>query len=190
MPRKPQFPKYEWRTCGCCGNEFQALTYNIRRGWGLFCSRVCTYADMEGRPRRGQPQRIRQLQPGESVPVSEPRRYKNSDGYIRLRWMVSPRQYVECYEHRIVAGVVGPIHVHHKNGRKDDNRPENLEPLTASAHMRHHRPITWDVEEAAQLYAEGWSTPQLGRKYGVDASVIWRGFQRRGIATRPIGACR
>ena len=48
-------------------------------------------------------------------------------------------------EHRLIAIKIfgedacrGKI-VHHKNGDKRDNRPENLELMTRSEHMKHHR---------------------------------------------------
>jgi len=82
---------------------------------------------------------IRNLKPGERVPEGEPRRYPNGDGYIRLRWLLSPNNYVECYEHRVFDGVVTDAeHVHHINGVRDDNRLENLKPMEAREHMRSH----------------------------------------------------
>jgi hypothetical protein len=186
MPRPRRFEPLERRTCGWCGKEFDALTDNIRKGWGLFCSRACTYADIRARPRTAKPVSIRQIEPGEAVPLASPRRYKNAQGYVRLRWRVGGCEYVECYEHRVVNGIVTDAeHVHHVNGNRADNRPENLKALQASEHARHHNRITWDVSEAARLYGDGWSLPKLGRKYGVHSSVILRGFQRRGIPTRP-----
>ncbi len=52
------------------------------------------------------------------------------------------------YEHRIVMErIIGRQlttgeHVHHRNGDTLDNRPANLELLTASAHARHHHTIS------------------------------------------------
>lgn len=48
-------------------------------------------------------------------------------------------------EHRLVleAKIGRPLEEfedgHHINGIKDDNRPDNLEVMTRSEHMRHHR---------------------------------------------------
>jgi hypothetical protein len=49
-----------------------------------------------------------------------------------------------AYEHKLVAEqsigrrlLSGEV-VHHKNGKRDDNRSENLEVTTSAAHMRDH----------------------------------------------------
>lgn len=82
--------------------------------------------------------RIRQLKPGEPVPEGEPRRYtSDSRGYVRLRWRVGKGEYVETYEHRLIAGLPA-AEVHHDNEVKDDNRPENLHVLGKSEHAAEH----------------------------------------------------
>lgn len=41
--------------------------------------------------------------------------------------------------------------VHHKNGDKKDNRPENLEVLTISEHMRHHATESHAARRSAEI---------------------------------------
>lgn len=80
---------------------------------------------------------IRTLRPGEEIPQGEPRRYKSSHGYVRLRWKVGVAQYVETYEHRVVAGLPAD-QVHHRDEDKTNNDPTNLEVLTAVEHAKRH----------------------------------------------------
>jgi hypothetical protein len=40
--------------------------------------------------------RIKSLSYGDPVPPGEPKRYRSSHGYIRLRWKVGERDYVEA----------------------------------------------------------------------------------------------
>jgi len=65
-------------------------------------------------------------------------------GYLQLRKMIDGRRYHVC-AHRVVwcqtkGPIPGRLTVNHKNGLKDDNRPDNLELATYSENMRHaHR---------------------------------------------------
>jgi len=127
---------------------------------------------------------IRRLIAGDVIPSGKPRRYQTGDGYYVLRWKISRLEYVEVLEHRFIVGLDAE-HVHHKNGNKLDNRPINLEPLTASAHNgKHHIPM-FDTDEASSLYRSGWSLPMLGRKYGLHPVSIMRTLKKRGVVMRP-----
>lgn len=92
-------------------------------------------------PIKRKPTKIRTLQPGESLPEGQPRRYKNGAGYVRLRWKVGPNEYVETYEHRLVMGLP-PRDVHHRDGDKTNNDPTNLVPLDRSKHAQHHAEVS------------------------------------------------
>lgn len=130
---------------------------------------------------------IRQLRPGEPIPNWPPRRYKAGHGYIRLRWRIGPNQLVETYEHRVDGDhVTTAEHVHHKNRKRDDNRPENLEHLTVEEHQaEHYAEDRRRIMPAAQLYLSGLSTTQVGERLGVDPSCVSRMLQRAGVPTRP-----
>lgn len=128
---------------------------------------------------------IRSLPPGSPIPDFEPRRYRNSSGYIRLRWRLGPGDYVECYEHRVVDDhvVAAGVQRHHRNHVRDDNRPENLETLTFAEHRHEHRAA--DADAVVQLYTEGFSIPQICRLLGrKDTGGTYRILASRGVAMR------
>jgi hypothetical protein len=111
-----------------------------------------------------------------------------TDGYWRLRWKIGPGEYVERLEHRAIAAPEAGEHVHHKNGNPLDNRPENLERLTPSAHERHHHRPKADPAELAALYADGLSTVELGARFGMNPATVFRLMHRYGYATRSLQA--
>lgn len=131
---------------------------------------------------------LTQLAPGSETPTGEPRRHSDSQGYIRLRWTVAPYRQVEVKEHRVFEGRVLPsrIHVHHINGVKSDNRPENLMFVSQSEHTKIHHPMTWDLQEAYAFYDAGRSLPWLSKQYGKHTATILRAFKRAGLTVRSI----
>jgi len=97
--------------------------------------------------------------------------YANSTGYVR--------------SHRLVMGekigrrLTPKEYVHHINGDKEDNRPENLQIMSPSEHCKHHAPLKYlhklNPEEviAIRLHAkEGMTRKSLAEIFGVCRSNI------------------
>lgn len=70
---------------------------------------------------------------GLEVSCGCPVRQRDKNGYVRWAWRSPAGQWITVPEHRIVKEqelgreLLPSENVHHVNGRRDDNRPENLE---------------------------------------------------------------
>jgi hypothetical protein len=108
------------RSCEVCQKPFPVPAWKVQRGEGRFCSYACKNDSMRGQERR----------PGT--------RYIRPDGYVAIKTGI--RSY--RLEHRMVMEqqLGRPLRadeqINHINHIRDDNRPENLEILSAAEHTR------------------------------------------------------
>lgn len=108
------------KPCESCGKAMYVEQKQAKR----FCSRECSH---EGKRIDG-----------------AGAKQKRKDGYIQVYYPKHPDGTRNGFvlEHRLVAEqkygrrILKTEHVHHLNGVKDDNRPENLEVISPSAHAR------------------------------------------------------
>ena len=136
--------------CTVCGTVARKWKSNLAKAkWPITCSKKC----------RGQ------LMSGPGNPNYRGKWITARTGYMMVRpdllpmeiQKLIPKGVREVTEHRaVMAGVLGrwptpQEHIHHVNGDKLDNRPENLEILGDQAHSREHRKV---LRRLAELEAE------------------------------------
>lgn len=95
------------------------------------------------------------------VKANKPKRAEAGDGYMIKGYRVFNRNGEKLYEHRLVMEamlgrkLLPHETVHHKNGVRDDNRPENLELWSSSqpAGQRVEDKVAW-AREILAMYPE------------------------------------
>lgn len=112
--------------CDYCRNEIVKRRYEHRRHDLHFCDNDCKHAYF-----------VREQNPAWQGGVTE------QSGYKMLRTELGAKA-PYTREHRVVAEkmlgrtLLSDEVVHHINGDRSDNRPENLQVMTRSEHSRHH----------------------------------------------------
>jgi hypothetical protein len=117
--------KHPDRRCPQCGNVFRP-----HRADSKYCSRKCMWANNGGQ--NAKPETW----------------WRNSRGYIEGR-VTTPEGKKRVKQHRMVAeqaigrALAPHEDVHHVNGNKTDNRPENLQVISHSEHARLSSEARW-----------------------------------------------
>lgn len=146
MPNKP---KMVWYICQQCKRPFLTEARALRRGKGRHCSHRCSaYAHLVAAS-------VQRDQWGHLNPAWKGGRTLHHKGYVYRYAPDHPRAsngYV--FEHILVAeSMLGRYleegeTVHHKNGIKSDNRPENIQVFDSpGAHSKHHAALRRAVAE-------------------------------------------
>lgn len=185
MKRK-RISRYVPVTCKRCGGVGMVNQSNAKRQ--SFCSRACWSAWVREHA-NPTPNVITYVSAAHEAPEGSPRRYVSDSGYVRLRWKVGTRKYVEAWEHRVAAGAESGESVHHLDRVRDNNVTNNLERIAPSDHAKLHgreRAIA-NIDVIASEYEAGATLPFLERKYGHSSGTLCRAISRTGVRVRSTG---
>ena len=109
------------RVCHACGES-----YRPKKSTAKYCSRKCMWSKNGGKNKK------------------EFSWWINTKGYVEGRIWISGTEQIRVKQHRWIAeGILGrPLKewedVHHKDGNKLNNSPENLEVIEHGEHTSHH----------------------------------------------------
>lgn len=121
------------RVCGHCQQIFQIAIGQVNAGGGKYCSQSCWAKTRKGQ-RNSNWRGGRIVDPNGRVLIYAPDHPQPTTNGTHV------------YEYRLVAEkklgryLSEKEIVHHVNGDPTDNRPENLEVMTQSEHMKRHLP--------------------------------------------------
>lgn len=158
--------------CGCGNKSPIASATQTSKGW------------TKGEPKRfisGHNKKRHQ-----NFDLSSKGKFRSRYGYIYSKCPNHPRAGRLGYvlEHILVAEqslgrlLVGDEVVHHKNGKRDDNRPENLEVLeSTSAHQKLH----WTEKALRECGNAHWRKCQFCHNYDDPAVMIRNGPTSSGV---------
>lgn len=148
-------------TCARCGATFTRFPSRAKRYARQFCSAACSLAEKKT-ARVGCVNRL---------------------GYRQVS--------IDCrtvLEHRLVAekALGRPLLpnevVHHINGKRADNRPENLRVIeNSAAHLREHGEERWVLAEGAFLHRAGVTFRQIGEVLCVKPSTVFKRLRDNGL---------
>lgn len=136
--------------CDNCGKEFLRKESSVNRkdttGKAFFCSRDCVVFPYKGKKLPREWLKNRKTKRGENSPLWKGGRYIDRHGYVRIYAAGDPHSTTNgwAFEHRIVMSekigrALLPVeHVHHIDGNKANNNPENLMIVSVSNHTRMH----------------------------------------------------
>ena len=137
------------KECPICEKKYKTCLSRIKDGRGKFCSKGCAYRHT----------RESGIMGGKNNPAwTGGRHFRGTKGYWYIR-MPSHHRAVEGYVPEHVLVIEDKLgrelkkgeHVHHLNGIKTDNRPENLIVLTHEQH--------------SHLHSNGKSNPMYGKRF-------------------------
>lgn len=118
-----------YKTCDLCGHEFKTYPcYDKRNHEHRFCSKAC-----EAEFRRYH--NTRETWKGGHIGITTGYQYIRIDGK-------DIGEHILVAEKKIGRRLKEDEVVHHINGDKTDNRPENLQVMTNSEHVKLHHPKT------------------------------------------------
>lgn len=168
--------------CRHCGRPDTVKASQLRAypTAGRFCSRACRVAHWRTHPEET-PGRRRARIPGQT---------RDGAGYIMVRINGQRvRQHRAEMERLLERPLHLDEHVHHRNGNKADNRPENLELLTKSAHHQiHARRRILDKAALLLLHEQGFGRRRIARILGCGETTIVRELRRYAIPAHPPGS--